>query len=128
MTSPNRQQSFVQRFRLVIRDQHQAAIAVIILFCLAGMCSFFWYRAVLNQGTIDIDRADPLHAEFKVDINSADWSEIVVLPGVGEKLARAIVECRQSNGPFDTLDEIQEVPGIGEKKLQKLKPFLQPIQ
>ena len=128
MSSPDRQESFAQRFRLVIRDKHQAVVAAIIFCCLAGMCSYFWYLSLLTQGTIDIDRGDPLHAEFKVDINSADWSEIVVLPGVGEKLARAIVECRQSNGPFDTMEEIREVPGIGEKKLQKLKPFLLPIQ
>ncbi len=128
MTSPNRQKSFAHRFRLVIRNEHQFAIAIIILCCLVGMCSYFWYRSVLTQGTIDIDRAQPLQADFRVDINSADWSEIVVLPGVGEKLARAIVECRQTHGPFDTLEEIQQVRGIGEKKLQKLKPFLLPIQ
>lgn len=128
MTSPNSQKSFAHRFRLVIWNEHQFWIAAIIVCCLLGMGSYFWYRSVLTQGTIDIDRAQPLQAEFKVDINSADWPEIVVLPGVGEKLARAIVECRQTNGPFDTLEEIQQVPGIGEKKLQKLKPFLLPIQ
>ena len=128
MTSPNRQPSFAHRFKLVIRDEHQLAIAIIVVCCLIGMCSYFWYRSVIAQGTIDIDRAVQSPAEFRLDINAADWSEIIVLPGVGEKLARAIVECRRVNGPFETLDEIQLVPGIGEKKLEKIKPFLLPIQ
>ena len=68
-----------------------------------------------------------MQAEFKVDINSASWSEIMVLPGVGEKLARAIVDHRIQSGPFNSLDAVQDVTGIGEKKLEKLMPFLLPI-
>ena len=83
---------------------------------------------VITQGTIDIDRAHQSPAEFKLDINAADWSEIVVLPGVGEKLAKAIVEQRRVNGPFDSPEQIQRVPGIGEKKLEKIMPYLLPIQ
>ena len=125
---PDRPPSIAHRFKLVIWDEQQAAIAIIILCCLVGMISYFWYRSVISQGSIDIDRAEQLPVEFRLDINSAEWSEIVVLPGVGEKLARAIVECRRTNGPFDSLEEIQQVPGIGEKKFEKLKPFLLPIQ
>ena len=128
MTSRDRQQSVAHRFKLVIRDEHQLAIAIIVVCCLIGMGGYFWYRSVITQGTIDIDRAHQSPAEFKLDINAADWPEIVVLPGVGEKLAKAIVERRRVVGPFDTLDEIQQVPGIGEKKLEKIKPYLLPIR
>lgn len=114
--------------RLVFWIRHQPFIALLIFGCLMGMGSFFWYRSLLTNGTIDIDRGQPLQAEFKLDINAAEWSEFVVLPGVGQKLARAIVERRKANGPFVTLDEIQQVPGIGEKKFHQLKPYFLPLQ
>ena len=96
--------------------------------CLIGMSVFFLHRAQKHQGLIDIDREAPLHAEFKVDINSAQLGEIVVLPGVGKTLARAIVEHRQNTGPFENLEGLRDVPGIGEKKLEGLRAFLLPIQ
>ena len=128
MTAPNPTDSLLRRMRLVLWKQHQPFIALLLVGCLIGMCSFFWYRSVLTNGIIDIDRAPAMQADFKVDINVAQWPEIVVLPGVGEKLARAIVEHRQHIGSFKSLDEIQEVPGIGERKLEQLRPFLLPIR
>ena len=121
------QNSLARRLRLVLWHDHQPFIAVIIVCCLIGMSFYFWRRSVVSDGLIDIDRSSRIEAEFRVDINSADWPEIVVLPGVGEKLARAIVEYRMECGPFESLSAIKDVPGIGEKKLEQLKPFLLPI-
>lgn len=92
------------------------------------MSFFFLYRSHISNGLIDIDRSGSLDAEFQVDINSAEIGEIVVLPGVGEKLAKTIVEYRRDTGPFDSIQSITEVPGIGEKKLEALLPYLAPIQ
>ncbi len=125
-TSEN-QTSPARRFRLILWRDHQPFIAAIIVCCLIGMGFYFWHRSIITNGLIDIDRASRIEAEFQVDINSADWSEIVILPGVGEKLARAIVDYRRESGPFDSVAEIKEVPGIGEKKLEQLRPFLLPI-
>ena len=113
--------------KLILWKEHQPYIAFLLICCLIGMGSYFWYRSIISNGIIDIDHAQPITAEFQIDVNSAEWSEIVVLPGVGEKLARAIVDHRQEVGPFKSLDAIQDVPGIGEKKLHQLRPFLLPI-
>ena len=121
------QDNLIHRLRLVLSHEHQPLIAVVLLVCLIGMGGYFYHQSIVTQGLIDIDRAEQVPASFHVDINSADWPEIVVLPGVGEKLARAIVEHRTETGPFSSLDSIQDVPGIGEKKLEKLRPFLLPI-
>lgn len=59
-----------------------------------------------------------------LDINAAAESELVQLPGVGPSLARRIVEYRQSNGPFQSLDDLENVSGIGPSKLAKMQPFL----
>src|SRR5262245_54927723 len=55
-----------------------------------------------------------------VDVNLADPTELEVLPGVGPATAAAIVEYREANGPFTSVDELIDVPGIGEAKLAAL--------
>ena len=95
--------------------------------CLIGMSLYFANQAWINQGLVDIDQVPTVQAAHRIDINTAKWPEIVVLPGLGEKLARAIVAHRETIGPFDSLDAIQSVPGIGEKKLNQLRPYLLPI-
>ena len=48
-----------------------------------------------------------------VDINKADSATLVTLPGIGEKTAAAIVKYRNDNGKFQSLDDLQQVKGIG---------------
>lgn len=56
-----------------------------------------------------------------VNINLASESDLDELPGVGPSTARAIVEDRDANGPFSTIEDLMRVSGIGEKKFEKLK-------
>ena len=117
----------VSRLRLIIWSIHQHLIAFILLSCIVGMSAYFVHRSYVNNGLIEIDHAAPLTAEFKVDINLADTGEIIVLPGVGKSLAQAIIEHRESFGPFESLESLCDVPGIGEKKLAGLLPYLLPV-
>jgi len=57
-------------------------------------------------------------AQGKVDVNSADVKELMSLRGVGESRAKSIVTYRQTNGPFQSLDDLKKVPGIGDKIIQ----------
>lgn len=59
-----------------------------------------------------------------VHINSADESELQRLPGVGPATARSIVEYRDKIGRFSRVDQLDDVKGIGPKKLEKMRPFL----
>lgn len=59
-----------------------------------------------------------------VNINTAGVEELDVLPGVGEATARAIVEDRETNGPFSTPEDLMRVSGIGEKKFAKLEGLI----
>jgi competence protein ComEA len=56
-------------------------------------------------------------AQGKVDINTADVKQLMSLKGVGEQKAKAIIQYRQMNGLFHTLDDLQNVSGIGEKTI-----------
>ena len=49
-----------------------------------------------------------------IDINSAPVEDLQRLPGIGEKRAQAIVDYRESSGPFQSVEELTEVKGIGE--------------
>lgn len=55
----------------------------------------------------------------KININTATVSDLMTLDGIGEVKAKAIVEYREQNGFFKSIDDITLVKGIGEKTLEK---------
>ncbi|MGX4600884.1 helix-hairpin-helix domain-containing protein [Faecalimicrobium sp. JNUCC 81] len=57
----------------------------------------------------------------KININTATVQELDSLPGVGEATANKILNYRQENGTFKSIEEIKNVNGIGEKKYEDLK-------
>jgi len=59
-----------------------------------------------------------------VNLNTATLAELDALPGVGPVLAQRILDYRTQNGPFTTIDQLQEVPGVGPKKFDSLKPHV----
>lgn len=59
-----------------------------------------------------------------VDLNSATVDQLDALPGVGPVLAQRIVDWRQTHGGFRTIDDLQQVPGIGARKFSDLKALV----
>ena len=59
-----------------------------------------------------------------VDVNHASAAELESLPGVGPVLAQRIFDYRQEHGPFATVEDLLDVPGIGEGKLAALREAL----
>jgi competence protein ComEA len=59
--------------------------------------------------------------ETVVNLNTADVGQLDALPGVGPAIAQAIVDHRDQNGPFATVDQLVEVRGIGDAKLADLR-------
>ncbi|MDP3730998.1 MAG: helix-hairpin-helix domain-containing protein [bacterium] len=57
----------------------------------------------------------------KININTADKQELEKITGVGPVIAQRIIDYRQTNGPFQTIEEIKEVNGIGDIKFEKMK-------
>jgi comEA protein len=60
----------------------------------------------------------------QININTAAKDELMQLPGVGEKTALLIMEYRENNSGFKTIEDIMEVKGIGPKKFDKMKKYL----
>ena len=59
-----------------------------------------------------------------IDINTADKTTLQQLPGIGEALAERIIEERTANGPYASVDDLTRVSGIGESKLETLRPYV----
>lgn len=59
-----------------------------------------------------------------ININQADAETLCRIPGVGEAKADAIVEYRQNNGPFGTVEELMQISGIKEGLLDKMSPYI----
>lgn len=59
-----------------------------------------------------------------VNINEATLEELDTLPGIGPTTAQAIVDYRNANGPFESIDELLEVQGIGEGTLDDIRAYV----
>lgn len=59
-----------------------------------------------------------------VNVNLAGAEELDKLPGIGSTLSQRIVEYREKNGPFTSVDELRNVEGIGPKKFQSIKELV----
>lgn len=60
----------------------------------------------------------------KLDLNRASPEELVGVPGIGSRLAQAIVDLRTKKGSFKQIEELLEVPGVKKKKLAKIAVYL----
>ncbi|NUO18536.1 ComEA family DNA-binding protein [bacterium] len=71
--------------------------------------------------------ADSIHAarvallNRPININTANEIELERLPGIGPVLAARIIEERETGGPFISADDLERVPGIGEKKIAAMR-------
>ncbi len=78
--------------------------------------------AVLTLGTVPTlsaaEENDP------IDLNRATARELIQLPGVGEVIAKRIVDFREEHGPFKRVEDLMKVKGIGEKSLEKIRPYI----
>ena len=66
----------------------------------------------------------PTEQTFPIDINSAGVQDLTAIPGIGQVYAQRIVDYRSTNGPFQEVSELLNVPGIGQKRLDTMIPYI----
>lgn len=70
-------------------------------------------------------RATPA-PEHDVDVNNADAETLGRVPGIGRAIAARIVELRERDGPYGSLDELLDAAGMSAARLERARPFLRP--
>ena len=68
--------------------------------------------------------AEEPHNDLKININVADVAELTLLPGIGEKKAQAIIDYREEYGSYQTIEDLMNVSGIGQKTFDKLSSMI----
>jgi competence ComEA-like helix-hairpin-helix protein len=76
--------------------------------------------AMIGMGTVSCQQGPPTEGSIRVNINTCTLTELEAVPGIGEALAKLIVARR----PYGSVDELVDVKGIGDKSLEKLRPYV----
>ena len=74
-----------------------------------------------NNDTEENTTSNSNKEDKKVNINTANQSELDQLPGIGPSIAQKIIEYREENGNFKNIQELQNVKGIGNAKYEEIK-------
>ncbi len=64
------------------------------------------------------------HPASILDLNSATPDQLQTLPGIGAAMAQKIADYRSIHGPFQSVEDLQVVPGFGKRKLDQVRPWL----
>ena len=73
-----------------------------------------------------LSQAERILCGDPMDLNQAGEEDLVLLPGIGPERARQIIELRQEEGPFLTVDDLTRIRGIGPKTVKKAEGWLVP--
>ena len=102
----------------------QRAATAVLLLSIAWLA----FNASVQSRSIEAlanDPAGPAHCaevSLRIDINSASAAELGLLPGVGPRLAERIIAHRNQFGPFETIEQLDNVLGIGPRTVDRARP------
>lgn len=101
-------------------QERKIFIFLMLLFLLGFGLSY--YKKSQSPSTCLLLGVFPQNSAYKpLDINNATKEELIALPGIAEVRAEAIIAYRAKHGNFSEVDELKNIKGIGDKKLESLK-------
>jgi len=101
--------------------------------CPAGGLSWWWCAAIFFVAVCDLVVAARYPetrsslprsgVRFRIDVNHADQATLCLLPGIGPRLAKAVVQDRQEEGLYRHVEDLGRAHGVGPQKVLRLKPY-----
>ena len=77
-----------------------------------------------NKGSSSSSYSSSNLKNNKININKATQTELETIPGIGPSTALKILDYREKNGKFSSLEDIKNISGIGEAKYNKIKNYI----
>ncbi|MEW6215974.1 MAG: helix-hairpin-helix domain-containing protein [Nitrospirota bacterium] len=108
-------------------------LSIKIIFILFSLV-VIWQQSVIWVGAGDLETECQLYKERagsnfeKIDINKATEEDLVALPGIGIKTARAIIAYREVIGGYKSLEQLRLVRGVGNKTYDCLKNLVTVVE
>ena len=83
-----------------------------------------YISAESGENIIEDDTNIENNKSKKININKSNLNELTSIPGVGESTAQKIIDYRNENGKFSSIEDLKKVSGIGDKKFEKIKEYV----
>lgn len=109
------------RFRLIIAAYLAACTLIFVFTALPGFTAYVEAKPISTEAAAEEELPQK---EKLININTATAEELMTLDGIGEATARKIIEYREENNGFMSIDELSSVSGIGVAKLEKIRNFV----
>jgi competence protein ComEA len=100
-------------------------------YAAVSMASVFLTLVAVHLRSSWLQRPRPLEIEhgmpvqFRIDLNEADRSTLLQIPGVGDKMAERILAYRDSKGRFNDYKDLLEIQGVGGATLERMRPWVE---
>lgn len=101
-----------------------AAFVCILIGFYFGRNMIYGIRVSSFDNAARWEKASNSVNQGKIDINTANQAQLQLLPGIGETIAKNIIEYREKNGPFVAIIELMNVDGIGKARLNEILDWI----
>jgi len=97
-------------------------LLVAAALALSGVAGVRLARQIWGRAEVTVRGSGAPPQPVRIDVNTAEPYELILLPKIGPTIARAIIEERETNGPFSSLNDLSRVSGIGPKTIESIRP------
>jgi comEA protein len=108
----------------ILNERDRQTLLFLTLLGSLLLSAYILHVGGLSGELVEVHRQTEQGVSYRVDLNKGAWIEYVMMPGIGEKTARAIVQWRTEHGRFESIDQLDRVSGIGPVTIEKVRPYL----
>jgi len=108
---------------MMCRVEVKRALGVLVIaaFFFGGLSMIAAEKVLAGQPKATLQLQEQAQPTVMVNVNKATTEELIKVRGIGPVMAKRIIEHRDKNGMFKSIDDLTQVQGIGGNKLQRIK-------